>query len=133
MLSRFIFSNDPVLILISDFSVFRSGTLEVINDFFREVETYGSISGMPSDVLFLFQRRFEAYLKHFGDIRERLSASVDDTALKISKFLDDYGPGSFIEWLYSKKRRRTLAKISYYDFIRELEGYVHYFLLSKAN
>ncbi len=125
--------NDPSLILISDYSVFHSGTTEIINDFFEEVKTYGSISDMPSDTLFIFQKRFESYLNYFHDIRERLSASLDDTTVKISSFHDTVDSGSFIEWLYSKKRRRTVSKISYYDFIREMGGYIHHFLLSKAN
>ncbi len=125
--------NDPDLILISDYSVFRSVTFELINDLFEELETYGLISGIPSDVLFIFHKRFESYLNIFPDLRDRLSLSVADITFKLSKVRDVHGPGSFIEWLYSKKRRRTLAKISYYDFIRELEGYVHHFLFSKAN
>lgn len=125
--------NDPDLVLISDYSIFQSGTLEVVNDFFEEVGTYGSISGMPSDILFLFQKRFDSYLNYFHDIRERLSASLDDTTVKISSFHDTVGHDSFIEWLYSKKRRRTISKISYYDFICEMVGYIHHFLLSKVN
>ena len=125
--------NDPGLILISDYSVFYSGTTEIINDFFEEMETYGSISDMPSDMLFLFQKRLESFLNCFHDIRERLSASLDDTTVKISSFHDTIDRDSFIEWLYSKKRRRTVSKISYYDFIREMVGYIHHFLLSKAN
>ena len=125
--------NDPDLILISDYSIFRSGTLELINDLFDELGTYGLISGIPSDVLFVFQKRFESYLNIFPDLRDRLSSSVADITRKLSNARDEVGPGSFIEWLYSKKRRRTLAKISYYDFIRDIEGYVHHFLFSKAN
>ena len=125
--------NDPDLILISDYSIFRSGTLELINDLFEELGTYGLISGIPSDVLFVFQKRFESYLNIFPDLRDRLTSSVDDITRKLSNVREEVGPGSFIEWLYSKKRRRTLAKISYYDFIRDIEGYVHHFLFSKAN
>jgi len=125
--------NDPDLILISVYSIFRSGTLELINDLFEELGTYGLISGIPSDVLFVFQKRFESYLNIFPDLRDRLISSVDDITRKLSNTREEVGPGSFIEWLYSKKRRRTLAKISYYDFIRDLEGYVHHFLFSKAN
>jgi hypothetical protein len=125
--------NDPDLILISDYSIFRSGTLELINDLFEELGTYGLISGIPSDVLFVFQKRFESYLNIFPDLRDRLISSVDDITRKLSNTREEVGPGSFIEWLYSKKRRRTLAKISYYDFIRDIEGYVHHFLFSKAN
>ena len=125
--------NDPDLVLISDYSIFRSGTLELINDLFEELGTYGLISGIPSDVLFVFQKRFESYLNIFPDLRDRLTSSVADITRKLSNAREEVGPGSFIEWLYSKKRRRTLAKISYYDFIRDLEGYVHHFLFSKAN
>jgi hypothetical protein len=125
--------NDPDLVLISDYSIFRSGTLELINDIFEELETYGLISGIPSDVLFVFQKRFESYLNIFPDLRDRLTSSVDDITRKLSNVREEVGPGSFIEWLYLKKRRRTLAKISYYDFIRDLEGYVYHFLFSKAN
>jgi len=125
--------NDPDLVLISDYSIFRSGTLELINDLFEVLGTYGLISGIPSDVLFVFQKRFESYLNIFPDLRDRLSSSVADITRKLSNARDEVGPGSFIEWLYSKKRRRTLAKISYYDFIRDLEGYIHHFLLSKSN
>jgi hypothetical protein len=125
--------NDPDLILLSDYSIFKSGTSKVINDFFEEVETYGSISGMPSDVLFFFQKQFEYFLNCFQDIHGRLSASVNDITLKISRVHDTGRRGSFIEWLYSKKRSRFLEKISYYDYIRDLAGYVHYFLLLKAN
>ena len=125
--------NDPDLILISDYSIFRSGTLELINDLFEELGTYGLISGIPSDVLFVFQKRFESYLNIFPDLRDRLTSSVDDITRKLSNVREEVGPGSFIEWLYLKKRRRTLAKISYYDFIRDIEGYVHHFLFSKAN
>ena len=125
--------NDPDLVLISDYSIFRSGTLELINDLFEELGTYGLLSGIPSDVLFVFQKRFESYLNIFPDLRDRLTSSVDDITRKLSNTREEVGPGSFIEWLYSKKRRRTLAKISYYDFIRDIEGYVHHFLFSKAN
>ena len=125
--------NDPDLVLISDYSIFRSGTLELINDLFEELGTYGLISGIPSDVLFVFQKRFESYLNIFPDLRDRLTSSVADITRKLSNAREEVGPGSFIEWLYSKKRRRTLSKISYYDFIRDLEGYVHHFLFSKAN
>jgi len=125
--------NDPDLVLISDYSIFRSGTLELINDLFEELGTYGLISGIPSDVLFVFQKRFESYLNIFPDLRDRLTSSVADITRKLSNAREEVGPGSFIEWLYSKKRRRTLSKISYYDFIREMFGYIHHFLLSKAN
>lgn len=125
--------NDPDLVLISDYSIFRSGTLELIKDLFEELGTYGLISGIPSDVLFVFQKRFESYLNIFPDLRDRLTSSVADITRKLSNAREEVGPGSFIEWLYSKKRQRTLAKISYYDFIRDLEGYVHHFLFSKAN
>ncbi len=125
--------NDPDLILISDYSIFRSGTLELINDLFDELGTYGLISDIPSDVLFVFQKRFESYLNIFPDLRDRLTSSVSDITRKLSNAREEVGSGSFIEWLYSKKRRRTLAKISYYDFIRDLEGYVRHFLFSKAN
>ncbi|HNT13218.1 MAG TPA: hypothetical protein PKG59_20210 [Spirochaetota bacterium] len=125
--------NDPDLVLISDYSIFRSGTLELINDLFEELGTYGLISGIPSDVLFVFQKRFESYLNIFPDLRDRLTSSVADITRKLSNAREEVGPGSFIEWLYSKKRRRTLAKISYYDFINEMVGYIHHFLLSKVN
>lgn len=125
--------NDPDLVLISDYSIFRSGTLELINDLFEELGTYGLISGIPSDVLFVFQKRFESYLNIFPDLRDRLTSSVADITRKLSNAREEVGPGSFIEWLYSKKRRRTLAKIEYYDFIRELKEYIHHFLFIKAN
>lgn len=125
--------NDPDLVLISDYSIFCSVTLELVNDLFEELGTYGLISGIPSDVLFVLQKRFESYLNIFPDLRDRLYASALDIIGKISKVRDNEGPGSFIEWLYSQKLRRTAAKISYYDFIRELKGYIHHFLLTKAS
>ncbi len=124
--------NDPDLILIAKYSVFRSITLRLINDFFKEVKTYGSISGIPSDSLFLLQKKFESTICYFHDLGDRLFSSLDKTTSKIENLSEEIGSDSLIYWLYSKKRLRLIHKLEYCDNIQYLKEYIKFFCMRKA-
>jgi hypothetical protein len=124
--------NDPDLSLIFDFSEFRTDTLLVMNDFFKDLKNYGLFSQMPTELLRQYHERFNYFLKQYNGLQDSLEKKISTVKKNIEKHRKEDGPDSFPEWLNTKVLNRTLGKLYYYDYICDLDGYVQYFFSKKV-
>ncbi len=118
--------------LITKYSIFKSDANNILKRLFSKTQTYGTISQIPFDELFLIHKQLFLTLRYFYCLKGDLIKSLVNNNNKIFDLKSQEG-NDFICSLHLKKQRRINVKIKYFDYIYDFDRYIYNILVSKMS